>query len=99
VNVDAAEGELGVSVLNEIRETLLQSDSVKGNKTLLPVKWLGAKDLSALAGRPVRFQFNLRNARLYSFWVSPDQSGASRGYVAAGGPGFMGPTDAPGPAR
>jgi hypothetical protein len=33
------------------------------------------------------------NGRLYSFWVSPDASGASYGYVAAGGPGFTGPTD------
>jgi hypothetical protein len=26
---------------------------------------------------------------LYSFWVSPNESGASMGYVAAGGPGFI----------
>jgi len=41
----------------------------------------------------VRFRFHLRNGALYAFWVSPDKSGASRGYVAAGGPGFTGPTD------
>lgn len=28
------------------------------------------------------------NGQLYSFWVSPDLTGASDGYVAAGGPGF-----------
>jgi len=27
------------------------------------------------------------------YWVSPDKSGASHGYVGAGGPGFTGPTD------
>jgi len=57
------------------------------------VKWKGADNLSALAGKPVRFRFHLRNGALYAFWVSPDKSGASRGYVAAGGPGFTGPTD------
>jgi len=30
---------------------------------------------------------------LDSNWVSPDRSGASHGYVAAGGPEFTGPTD------
>ncbi len=29
----------------------------------------------------------------YSFWVSLDKTGASHGYVAAGGPGFDGPID------
>jgi len=46
-----------------------------------------------LAGHVVRFRFCLTNGRLYSFWVSPNESGASCGYVAAGGPGFTGPTD------
>ena len=49
--------------------------------------------LALLAGRPVRFRFHLANAKLYSFWVSPDLSGASHGYVAAGGPGFTGAMD------
>jgi hypothetical protein len=66
------------------------------DRTLQPVRWKGAKDLAALAGRPVRFRFHLSRAALYSFWVSPDASGASHGYVAAGGPGFAGPTDTKG---
>ena len=56
------------------------------------VTWKAA-GLGALAGKPVRFRFHLRNGRLYAFWVSPDASGASHGYVAAGGPGFAGPVD------
>ena len=48
---------------------------------------------SRLAGQPVRFRFHLTNGRLYAFWVSPAATGASHGYVAAGGPGFLGPTD------
>jgi len=34
-----------------------------------------------------------KQGQLYSFWVSPDKSGANYGYVAAGGPGFDGPRD------
>ena len=45
------------------------------------------------AGKPVRLRFFLKNAQLYSFWISPDDTGASHGYVAAGGPGFTGITD------
>ena len=36
--------------------------------------------------------------QLYSFWVSPDASGANRGYVAAGGPGYATPQDTVGQA-
>jgi hypothetical protein len=66
---------------------------ISADSTIQPVKWKGALDLSSLAGKPVRFRFHLRNGSLYAFWVSPDASGASHGYVAAGGPGFTGLTD------
>ena len=36
----------------------------------------------------LRLRFHLKNGSLYAFWFSPDASGASHGYVAAGGPGF-----------
>jgi hypothetical protein len=45
-----------------------------------------AGDLAAAAGKPVRLRFHLRNARLFAFWVSGGKTGASGGYVAAGGP-------------
>jgi hypothetical protein len=41
-------------------------------------------DVSAFAGRPVRLRFTLTSGSLYSFWVSPSETGASRGYLAAG---------------
>jgi len=66
---------------------------VTGDGTLQAVTWRSAADLGVLSGRAVRLRFTLTNARLYAFWVSPDASGASYGYVAAGGPGFTGPTD------
>ena len=71
----------------------IQSVPVSGNQTLAAVNWKGVSDLSKLEERPVRFRFYLRKGRLYSFWVSPDASGSSRGSVAAGGPGFTGPMD------
>jgi hypothetical protein len=63
------------------------------DSTCCRLEWQGAPDLASLAGQPIRLRFFLSNARLYAFWVSPDASGASRGYVAAGGPGFGGPRD------
>jgi hypothetical protein len=69
---------------------------VRGDSTRARVTWTGAADLGAVAGRAVRFRFTLRRGRLYAFWVSASTSGASHGYVAAGGPGFSGPTDTAG---
>jgi len=98
VNVDCPDGELKVEVLDEDGNviepfTLENCAPVATDKTLVHVNWQGGKDLAGLAGKPVRFRFHLRNGSLYSFWVSPDESGASYGYVGAGGPGFTGPTD------
>ena len=98
VNVDAPKGVLRVDVLNSDGKviepfTADNCDPITADTTLRQVTWKGGKDLSALAGRSVRLRFHLRNGSLYAFWVSPDESGASYGYVAAGGPGFIGPRD------
>ena len=98
VNADASGGELTAEVLDADGAVLEpfsrdNCDPVNADGTLIPVRWQGLTDLSSLAGKVVRFRFWLKSARLYSFWVSPDESGASHGYVAAGGPGFKGPTD------
>jgi hypothetical protein len=103
VNLAAPSGELRAELLDERGEpiapfTRANCIPVQGDKTLLGVQWRGAEDLGSLADKPVRFRFHLRNGELYSFWVSPDKSGASRGYVAAGGPGFTGATDTVGAA-
>ena len=66
---------------------------VSDGRTLAAVRWRGASDLSSVSGKPVSLRFHLRSGKLYSFWVSPDESGASRGYVGAGGPGFTGVAD------
>ena len=92
-----------VEVLDEKSEVVAPFSAarcapVRGDTTLERVVWEGAKDLSHLAGTPVRFRFRLRGGKLYSFWVTPDASGASHGHVAAGGPGFTGPIDTVGSA-
>ena len=101
VNLDAPAGRLHVAALDEQGQviepfTLENCLPVCGNSTCLPVRWRGADNLAALAGRAVRLRFELQSGQFYSFWVSPDANGASHGYVAAGGPGFTGPTDTTG---
>jgi len=98
VNVNCPKGELRVEVLDKDGEviepfTLANCGPVSSDKTLVQVNWKGKSDLAELSGKPVRIKFYLENGSLYSFWVSPDKSGASYGYVGAGGPGFTGPTD------
>jgi len=98
-----AGGELRAEVLDEngasiapfTRENCVP---VSADKTLQPIRWNGAADLATLRGKPVRFRFHLTRGSLYAFWVSPDASGASRGYVAAGGPGYPGVIDTVGSA-
>lgn len=98
VNVDAVNGELRIEALDENGKVIASFSKAKckpirSDKTLQMVTWEGGRDLGKLIGKRVRFRFYLKNGDLYSFWVSPDKSGASHGYVAAGGPGFTGPTD------
>ena len=98
VNVDCPDGELKVEVLDEDSQvidgfSIENAKPIATDKTLVQVNWEQDKDLAALAGKPVRFRFHLTNGSLYAFWVSPDASGASHGYVGAGGPGYTGPTD------
>jgi hypothetical protein len=103
VNVDADEGELRVEILDADAKPVAPFSKenclpIQTDSTLQAVNWKGTDDLSSLAGTPVRFRFTLRKGSLYSFWVSPDTSGASHGYVAAGGPGLTGPSDTVGKA-
>jgi len=98
VNADAQGGELAVEILNGKGDTMAPFSAkkcilVRKNSTLQQIQWKGGEDLSSLAGQAVRFRFHLKNARLFSFWVSQNASGKSGGYVAAGGPGFKGVRD------
>ena len=94
----AVQGELRIEVLDQDGNTLpglsfADCLPLSGDLPRARVAWKNRQDLSALAGRPVRFRFRLTSGSLWSFWVTTDPAGASAGYVAAGGPGFSGPTD------
>src|SRR5262249_22050366 len=65
-----------------------QSFSSSSTKQMISWASAAAGDLSSLMNTPVKIRFYLKNAKLYSFWVSPASSGISRGVVGAGGPGF-----------
>jgi hypothetical protein len=98
VNCDCPDGELKAEILDHRNSVIagFSSDNcipVTADSTCQMITWEGSKDLSALAGREVRFRFQITKGHLYSFWVSPSQSGASYGYVAGGGPGFTGSKD------
>jgi hypothetical protein len=98
VNANARAGEIRVEVLGQDGSVLppferKNCQPLRSDSTCQRVSWNGAEDLGRLEGRPVTFRFHATNAQLFSFWMSPSKSGASHGYVAAGGPGFTGPTD------
>jgi len=101
VNVAAAKGELRAELLDAGGNPLPpftrdNCEAMTLDSTRAEVRWKGVSDLSAHAGKPVRLRFHLRGGSLYSFWISPDASGASHGYLAAGGPGHAGTRDTEG---
>jgi hypothetical protein len=103
VNVDAPNGELRAEVLDDRGSVIAPFTAgdcapLRADKTQHPVTWKAGSDLSKLVGKAVKFRFHLKSGKLYAFWVSPDTSGASHGYVGAGGPGFSGMIDTVGKA-
>ena len=89
VNVEAPKGVLKAEVLDaEKDEVLFVSEVVRGDHTKIEVA-----DVSAYANRPVRLRFTVKRGTFYSFWVAPDASGKSGGYLAGGGPDYPGLRD------
>ena len=93
-NVDVSLGNLLVEILDE------NSEPIKGftKKDILPLKeinstkqrigWRRYSDLSSLIGKMVSLRFYLTDGDLYSFWLTSDVNGESRGYTGGGGPGL-----------
>ena len=85
---------LAVEVLDENGnpiEGFTQKECValkKVDSTKQQIVWKNNKDLSSLAGKNIRLKFYVKNADLYAFWISPWESGESRGYTGGGGPGL-----------
>lgn len=61
---------------------------VNGDSTKHMITWNTKSDVSELAGTPVRFKFYMEEADIYAFWVSPWETGESRGFTGGGGPGL-----------
>jgi hypothetical protein len=92
VNADVRNGKLMVEILDE-NGSPLEGFSKKDciamkteNRTKRLMIWKKHKDLSSMVGRNVRLKFYLTQGDIYAFWVSPWDSGESRGYTAGGGP-------------
>ncbi len=93
VNGDMSSGELRVECLDEQGRVLRgflkeECQPVRADGTRIQVRWKHRANLASLSGKRVRFRFTLTRGSLFAFWVSPEVSGASNGYVGAGGPGF-----------
>ena len=98
INADA-QGAVRVEMLDREGKTIAGFEAnrclpITGDRTTHAVSWMGGATISRLANTTVRFKFVLDRAHLYAFWVSPSARGESRGYLAAGGPGFSGSRDA-----
>ena len=68
----SAGGWVRVEVLDEKgkpvpRFTEKDADTITGNSIAKTVKWRASSDLSALAGRPIKLRFVMRDAKLFAF--------------------------------
>ena len=98
VNANTAGSRLTVECLDEANHAIAPftrdtCGAFVGNSTCAEIRWQGADSLAALAGRPIKFRFQLDRGDLYAFWVTDSPTGASYGHLAAGGPGFTSGVD------
>lgn len=93
VNADV-KGTLSVEILDadgKILEGFTKKDCVtvkKTDQTKLLITWKRQQDVASLTGKVVRLKFYLNHADIYAFWISPWETGESRGYTGGGGPGL-----------
>ena len=93
-DVKAKKAALAVELLDEQGQPIpgfTRKDCVvmkKADSTKQLVTWKEQKDLSSLKGKVIRAKFHLTNGDLYAFWISPWETGESRGYTAGGSPGL-----------
>jgi hypothetical protein len=83
-------GELKVELLDSRGRVVATSPTVSADSTKLRV----GLEMAAVAGRAMRLRFHVHWGQLFSFWVAGTESGASGGYLAAGGPGLAAHRDA-----
>ena len=93
-DVKGKKGMLAVEILDENGTPIsgfTKKDCVamkKENCTKQLITWKNHQDLTELAGKTIRLKFYLTDGDLYAFWISPWETGESRGYTAGGGPGL-----------
>lgn len=84
VNADIR-GKLSVEILdvngNNICSNIPEIVATDGTKILVA-------NVGKYSGKNVRFRFTMTDGDIFAFWVSPWESGESRGYMAGGGPGL-----------
>jgi len=94
VNADVTNGNLRVEVLDgdgKIIDGFSKNDCIvmkNSNSTKQNIRWKNNRDLNKLLGKTIRLKFYLQKGDLYAFWISPWETGESRGYTAGGGPGL-----------
>jgi len=76
LNLNTAQGSILTEVLDEhlrpVPEfTKEDAVPVRADSLQQRVAWKSGNSLKSLSGRPMRLKFYLRNAALYSFWISP----------------------------
>lgn len=84
VNADI-KGDLKVELLGGKGNVICSDIPVINNEN--STKLLVAK-VGKYAGKEIRLRFTMTDGDLYAFWISPWESGESRGYTAGGGPGL-----------
>jgi hypothetical protein len=57
---------------------------VSEDSTAVCLQWKSGQNLAFLQDRPVQIRFRVKNASLYSFWITSDPDGGSGGYSGAG---------------
>lgn len=89
INADI-KGKLKVEMLDEFKKPIkgFVTSMHKVNNTKIKVEWKGGKDMKTLVGRKIHLKFYVSDGNLYSFWISPWETGKSRGYTSGGGPGL-----------
>lgn len=60
--------------------------SFTGNDVKAKIAWKEHTSLSSLKDEKIKLKFYIENGELFSFWISPWESGESRGYTGGGGP-------------
>jgi hypothetical protein len=74
VNAAVRKGELRVEALDKngrVIEPFTRAACVpvRADATRIEIRWKKAADITALAGKDVRFRFHLRQGDLYAFWT------------------------------